>query len=279
MKNNGKNKDFFIAAILIISASMLAMSTNAIADNAEDKPAESPAVTVPSQMERFIKFQAIDSGMPYNMLRRTVTNDQLPLLYKLLDSNDYAPYWHNIARMIGYISNDPNSIPYLLNYFKRDDGARVESIAGKIYSIALIGKIGSDKATPILKKALTKEGAEELAKLWINEGRWKRSDRLGKDYVITRTQSAAIQGLVFTGKKENWDIIEKLYNEQKEISIKNQTQTDMMSSLVDAMAKKAFIADNNDVEAYFRLDLQAGFGPLKPYLDQYSLRNTLNKTQ
>jgi hypothetical protein len=230
-------------------------------------------------MEKFIKFKATDSGMPYVLLKQTVKKDQLPLLCKLLDSNDYAPYWHNIARMIGYISSDPNSIPYLLNYFKRDDGAKVVSIAGKVGSIAWIGKIGGDKADPILKKAITKEGAEELAKSWIDKEDWRKgSNKFDKKQLIAYIQGAALNGLVYTGKKENWDIVDKLYNEQKEISIKNGQQTDIMSPLVDAMAKKGFIADNkNDVEAYFRLDLQAGFGPVGPYLEKYSLRNTLNK--
>jgi hypothetical protein len=240
-----------------------------------EKSGEGAGKALPPEMNAFIRFRAVDSGMPYNLVKERIKKDQLPLLYRLLDDEEYAPYWHNIARIIGYISDDTNSVPVLLQYFQRDDGSKVESIAGKIWSIALIGKIGGATADAVLRKALTREGIEELAKSWINEEKWSKGRApLGKDFAIRYTRNAAIQGLVYTGKPENWKLVEKLYNEQKEISTKEQKQTDMMAPLVDAMATKAFIADNNnEVEAYFRLDRQAGVGPLRPYLDKYSLRS------
>jgi hypothetical protein len=269
-KNNGKLRRLFIAGIIILCISVLAISIKAAVNNPQNKSAVVPGKAIPKEMEQFIKFRAIDSGMYCNRLKETIKKDQLPLLYELLANATYAPYWHNIARIIGYISDDPNSIPVLLTYFQRDDGSLVESVSGKIYTIALIGKIGGEKADPILKKALTQEGVEELAKLWIDKGEWNRSNILTKDRVITSTQSAALQGLVFSGKKENWDIVEKLYNEQKEISLKNGKQTDIMSALVDAMTIKALIADNkNDVESYFRIDSKVKFQALKPHSDKY----------
>ena len=274
---NRKFGVLFLAGIIIICTSVFAISAKVLANDTAVKTAEAPGKVISSEMEKFIKFRAVDSGMPYNMLRREIKKDQLPILYKLLDDEDYAPYWHNIARMIGYISdsNDPNSIDILANYFKRDDGDKVESIDGKIYSIALIGKIGGEKADAILKKAITTEGVEELAKAWIEKAKWKRSDRLDKNFVIRNTQGAALSGLVFTGKKENWDLVEKLYNEQKEISLKGQ-QTEIMSSLVDAMSIKAYIADHdNNVESYFRIDIT--LIALRPYLEKYTLRNVSNR--
>jgi hypothetical protein len=277
-ESRGKIRGLFAAGIIMLCPFVLAINIKAAANNPTEKPAAAPGIAVPQELEQFIKFKAVDSGMPYDMLKRAVKKDQLPLLYQLLADATYAPYWHNIARMIGYISDDPNSIPVLLAYFQRDDGSMVESIPGKIYSIALIGKIGSEKADPILKKALTKEGVEELTKSWINEAKWKRSERLDKNYVITNTQGAALRGLVFTGKKENWDFVEKLYNEQKEISLKSGKQTDIMAALVDAMIKKAYIADhNNDVESYFRIDNQVRSQTLRPYIYKYTLSNASNR--
>jgi hypothetical protein len=84
-------------------------------------------------------------GMSYDLTCRLITKDKLPMLYQMLNDKDYAPYWHNVARVIGYISNDSNSVPVLLSYFQRDDGSEVSSLVGKIWSIALIGKIGGDK--------------------------------------------------------------------------------------------------------------------------------------
>lgn len=235
------------------------------------KSEEVYANAISSDMEKFIKFRAVDSGMPYDSVKKTIKKDQLPLLYQLMANPGYAPYWNNIARIIGYISDDPNSINVLLIYFQRDDISNVDSIAGKVGSIAWIGKIGGEKADSILKKAITKEGARELAKLWIDKEEWKKGrDKRDKDQVISYIQGAAISGLVFSGKKENWDIVDKLYNEQKVISLQGQN-TDIMSPLTDAMAIKAFIMDhNNDVESYFRLDIV--LTGLRPYLEKYTLR-------
>lgn len=276
MNNEKKEKirGLHIAGIIILCTFVVAISAKAAANNPSDKPAAAPGIAVPKEMEQFIKFQAVDSGMNYIRLKQTVKKDQLPLLYQLLSDAGYAPYWHNIARIIGYISDDPNSIPVLLAYYQRDDGSKVESLVGKIWSIA-IGKIGGDKANPILKKAITRYGVEELAKSWINKEEWNKGRQThSKDFVTKYTQNAAIQGLVYTGKKENWDIVEKLYNEQKEISLKDGKKTSIMGYLVDAMSVKALIADNkNDVETFFRIDGQFMLRTLRPYLDKYSLRN------
>ena len=114
-----------------------------------------------------------------------------------------------------------------------------------------------------VKKAITKEGAHELAKLWIDKEEWKKgNDKRDKDQIVAYIQGAAVSGLVYSGKKENWDIVEKLYNDS--------SQADIRSKLVEAMAQKVFIADhNNDVEAYFRIDSQVMYKNLKPYLDKY----------
>ncbi len=263
--NTGKNQQtqksslkstFFI--IIIFSAAICIPSFA--------KSAEHSANSISGDMEKLIKFRAVDSGMPYESVKKAVTKEQLPLLYQLMADLGYAPYWHNIARIIGYISDDPNSIDVLLIYFQRDDVSLVDSIVGKVGSIAWIGKIGGEKADSILKKAITKEGVQELAKLWIDKEEWKKGrDKRDKDQIIAYIQGAAIDGLVNTGKKENWDIVEKLYNDPN--------QAELRSKLVEAMAKKAFIVDhNNDVEAFFRIDTQVMYRNLKPYLDKYSLR-------
>lgn len=263
--NTGKNQQtqksslkstFFI--IIIFSAAICIPSLA--------KSAETSANSISGEMEKFIKFRAVDSGMQYDSVKKAITKDKLPLLYELLAEAEYTPYWNNIARIIGYISDDPNSIDVLLIYFQRDDVLLVESIAGKVGSIAWIGKIGGQKADSILKKAITKEGARELAKLWIDKEEWKKGrDKRDKDQIIAYIQGAAIDGLVNSGKKENWDMIDRLYNDT--------SQKDIRSKLVEAMAKKAFITDhNNDVEAYFLIDTQVMYRNLKPYLDKYSLR-------
>ena len=53
--------------------------------------------------------------------------------------------------------------------------------------------------------------------------------------------------------------------------MKTQVGTDLGTSLIDAMAKKAFIEDNkNDVEAYFRIPSDSEYMVLSPYLTKYN---------
>ncbi len=260
MENEEKNGRLFTAGIILLYISLLTISTTTTTAGDKAQWMEKYGET-----REFVKLKWSE-GMNYNLVKEMIKKDQLPLLYQLMADPGYAEYWHNIARIIGYISDDPNSIDVLLIYFQRDDISLVDSLTGKDYCLAMIGKIGGQKADSILKKAITKEGVQELAKLWINKEEWKKGrDKRDKEQVIAYIQGAAIDGLVNTGKKENWDIVEKLYNDPN--------QAELRSKLVEAMAKKALIADNkNDVEAFFRIDTQVMYRNLKPYLDKYSLR-------
>ena len=196
------------------------------------------------------------TGLDYDSINALLPKDKLPVLYRLLDDEQYAPYWSNISTVIGYVSDDPNTVPVLLNYFKRDDGEKVNYMIGKIWSLAYIGKIGGKEADSILRKAITKEGAKELAKDWLDEQLWQDKGKYAnKDNVIIDIQHAAIIGLLFTTKKENWKIVEDLYNQDKETSIKKGRKTDIVSYLTEAMGLRDFLVDNNnDVKVYLRLE-------------------------
>ena len=90
------------------------------------------------KLDKFVKLYA----MPYSITSQNVSKDQVPRLHKMLRDKKYAPYWHNIARIIGYISDDPNSVYALLDYFQRDDSWNLDSeikLTGKIQSISYKG--------------------------------------------------------------------------------------------------------------------------------------------
>jgi len=215
----------------------------------------------------FVKREHI----PYGLTHKLINKEQLPLLHKMLEDEKYAPYWHNIARVIGYISDDPNSVPILLNYFKRDDGSNVSSLAGKMWSIAFIGKIGGEQADDILRQAYTRNGAAALAQNWLDKQQWPKREWKGKKDVINYITNAAIQGLVYSGKKQNIKIVEQLYKEEAAKVKKTKRPTKLCAYLVDAMAARAFIADHNDkCEAFFALTPQKQSKALRPYLRKYT---------
>ena len=226
-----------------------------------------------NQITDFVKLE-MRFGISYRLIKGMVSKDQLPLLYKLLEDEQYAPYWPNIARVIGLASNEPDTVSVLLKYLQRDDGKRVNDLQGKIWSLAYIGKIGGKEADSILKKAITKEGAKELTKSWLDDQLWKDDFKsYDKEEVIIEVQKAALHGLVFTGKPENWKIVEDLYNRNKEISMKNGEKTDIISSLVSVMGARDFIIDhNNNPEAYFRIEHDNAPGTLMSYTQKYLVR-------
>ncbi|MHC4646172.1 MAG: LamG domain-containing protein [Planctomycetota bacterium] len=164
------------------------------------------------------KAPGFEGAFPYSEAKMYIWKDQLPMLYEMLEDANYAPYWHNVARLIGYVSDDPNSIPHLLSYFKKDDSynfrttANLDNFVGKIWCLAHIGMIGGDRADTILKEAVTLEGAAKLAENWIDGRLVENNRRWGqKDEVLSYLRSAAIHGLVYTDKQENIEIVKRMY--------------------------------------------------------------------
>ncbi|MBN1974949.1 MAG: hypothetical protein JW787_15010 [Sedimentisphaerales bacterium] len=211
------------------------------------------------------------TGLDYDSINALFPKDKLPVLYRLLDDEQYASYWANISKVIGYVSNDPNSIPVLLNYFMRDDGEKVNYMSCKIRTLSHIGKIGGPQADSILKKAITKEGAKELAKSWLDAQKWQEKMQYNtKDKVIEDIQDAALEGLIFTAKQENWKIVADLYSQSMQDTIKSKEMTPYMSSLAGAMGLRDFVIDhNNDVKAYYRIQTDKLPGTMSSYIQNY----------
>jgi len=207
----------------------------------------------------------------YKRTREMFDKDDLPELYEMLKDDKYAPYWHDVSTVIGFISDDPNSVPFLLDYLQRDDGAKNFSMLGKLWSLAWIGKIGGKEADSILRKAITEEGARELVKDWIADEAWQdKFLKENKDRIIPSIRYNALEGLAFSKSQENHDFLEKLYKEHFDISMDNRAPTDLMSPLVDAMANKAYIADHG-IEDYFNIAWHTDNGNIiGPYIQRYS---------
>jgi len=221
--------------------------------------------------EKYVKLKW-HAGMPYDRTCEVITKDKLPILNEMLSDQKYAPYWHNVARVIGYISDDPNSVSILLDYFKRDDGVNVSSLGGKIWSIAFIGKIGGEQADEILKKAVTEDGAIEIASNWINEELWPDKN-WDKSEVIGYIRNAAMRGLVLTRKSDNVDIVKNIYEDEFNRVLKTKKATRLCAYAIDSMAANDFIAEHS-MEEY--LNLTAVDRGLDPYIMKYSPRPPQN---
>ena len=216
--------------------------------------------------------QVLREGMYYDILD-VISKDELPILYELLDNDEYAPYWNRVVAAIGYVSDDPDSVNVLLKFIRRNDNKKLDrySYRSKPGAFGSIGFIGGDAADSILRKGVTKQGARELTKDWIDE---PLPETVDTEQMIELIQRSSLSGLVVTGKPENYALIEKIYNEQKEISIKNHKNTELMSALIDAMATKDYLAEA-DLDTWMILSGTQKGGVLSPYFNKY--RFSLNE--
>jgi len=207
--------------------------------------------------------------MPFNEARQLISKDKLPQLYEMLQDDAYAPYCTNVARLIGYISDDPNSVPIMLRYFERKEAlpfTSIESLTGKIWSLALIGKIGGPLADATLREAVTENGAARLAKAWI-DGQLvpDNSFWVDKHNVLIYIRTCAAKGLVFSRKPENIDIVKRMYKDYKQDIQGNE---EFVLKLMEALAINDYIADHSGVDAYFGLNANNTLRALHPYIMQ-----------
>ncbi len=226
-----------------------------------------------SDPRQFVKMHG-DQGFPYGMAKIYIWKDQLPMLHEMLEDANYAPHWPTVARLIGYVSDDPNSIPLLLNYLKKDDSnyfrtpGEVGNLLGKIWTPAYIGMIGGDQADTILREAVTSEGAAKLAENWIDGPLVGNNDRWSdKEEVLLYLRNAVLHGLVCTGKKENIELVKGMYfakGADMERNIK------MRMYLLDAVTKSEYIGHHGR-EAFFELQGNSHklLGALQPYIMKY----------
>jgi hypothetical protein len=207
------------------------------------------------KLEKYIQLYA----MPYSITKQNISKGQLPRLHKMLKDKKYAPYWHNIAGIIGYVSDDPNSVLALLDYFRRDDSWNMDTdikLSGKIQSISYMGYIGGHPADVILRGCTGTQGAQVLAKNWINKNYDVDVPYFqDKQNVIDKIRNAAVTGLAYTGTKENVAFLTNLYEQERDYCEANKVKTNFFYALVDAMAIQEYVAFNG-IENYKNLSEQ-----------------------
>lgn len=223
----------------------------------------------------FVKLKW-NEGIPRKRAVSTITKDKIPLLHEMLQDPNYTPYWHNVAMLICHISDDPDSVPVLLDYFQRyDEQQDRKNYPSKIACLIDIGRIAKQDANELLRKAITEEGASELTQAWIDKS--KHGDYMGRQEAIDHIRLCAMEGLLFTGIKENVELIENIY--EKEMAVYKKTG-EVSGTLVDAagtLVARDYIAENSLDE--FR-NLQTGdgstfLGKITKYYSRYAVYDKL----
>ena len=218
----------------------------------------------------FVKLKWIN-GIPRERAIRIITKDDMPLLHEMLKDLDYAPYWHNVANLIGYISDDPCSVPVLLDYFQRNDETMTYvSFPAKIWCVANIGRIGKQGANELLHKAITEEGAIELAQEWLDST--SLEEEYSREWTIDYIRLAAMHGLIYTGIKENIELIENIYEKENAVYKDTGEVTRLLHNSIDALAARDYIAENG-ISAYMNLasgDISRFSSAMEPYFSRYA---------
>ena len=184
--------------------------------------------------------------MRYHYVIGMIGEEDMPQLYGMLNDEMYAANWHNISNVIGSVSHNPASADVLWDYFQRDDSeyfsATRSSLVGKIYALAWIGKIGAPQYDQVLRQAATLEGAEDLARNWIEQAEVEQVS--SKDLSLILIRSRAMTGLIFSQKPENIRFVQQLYEQEREYCNTNNTKTEFMSALTSCMGYQDYIAEH-----------------------------------
>ena len=153
-----------------ISSIVDSIETNAgskeiAANNAEIAPPEEAEADREAKYNDVMKFIKKNSQLQqllylYRETLKVITKDELPILYELLDNDEYALYWNNVVKAIGFVSDDPDSVNVLLKFIRRNDNKKLElggintgfNIYSKNYAFAMMGLIGGDTADSVLRK-------------------------------------------------------------------------------------------------------------------------------
>jgi len=209
------------------------------------------------------------NGIPYDLLKGCIQKDEVPILYDLLKDSSYRPHWPMVARVIGLVSDDVNSVPVLVNYMRLND---CDSLSDHMFGLKVrtpiyYGIVGGDKAKEILLRAITEDGAKDLMKGWVGSERahqqWERN--------IRRVRNAAYLGLAFLNEPDTNALIEQHY--QRELALlptyTNWESCELFDGLVEAMVQIAHIKDVGKEKAVAVANAGGSRDILRPYYDRY----------
>jgi hypothetical protein len=208
--------------------------------------------------------------------------EDLPEMYSLLNEDKHVEEWRFIAQLIGFVSDrgNRNSIDVLLKYLQRQDvwpdvkEDRLRSYdvgMGKILCLEWTGMIGGEYAEEILLKAITPEGAEELTKEWI--GFTEVSYPGGREQATASIRGRAAMGLVFCQSAKGMEIVEQMYEDEKQKCVREGKQfSGMLNEMVSAMAYKALIDEHGLKRAFELYGKSESPEVISEYVKRYWLR-------
>jgi hypothetical protein len=216
------------------------------------------------------------SGLPYKETRDRVDPASLPLLWAALKDPRQSSSWPKIAQLMGYMGEDAQTARFLLDYVRRaedwkplNDAVLFNRMVGKVKVLKWVGKIGDKDSVEVLRKALTEEGAKDLAKDWI-DGPMPEWAKKANGRVVELIRGTAAIGLVYSQDAEGIRLVEKEYERVHEGRKKGEAVSEYYNQLIDAMAARDMIRDMGKQEFFKLLGSEKEVDAMSPYLRKYS---------
>ncbi|MBL7648346.1 MAG: hypothetical protein JNK74_19380 [Candidatus Hydrogenedentes bacterium] len=217
----------------------------------------------------------------------------LPLLRDMLKDPAYKNRWRSISSMLAWLSDsrDEASLNAILAYIRRPDlwkdadaskGHGYVNVYGKAAAVGLLGFFELDSATSTLRRAFTKEGAEELIGTWVNVPH--AVDDYSASYTVESVRMQAASGLALSQDAANIALIEAQiealahwtwsdeYEQSEDADDVMESSLDggiPYHSLADAMTRLDRIRDVGLEEFLLHDDTSDGFGLKMPYALKY----------
>lgn len=219
-----------------------------------------------------------DHGLSYTGTRARFNASHLGQFYPLLRDPEYRAYWGNTSKIIAFIGREAadrdKSTAVLLEYFRRPEewkqGRQPMQVAEKINALELVGLVGGTAAEPTLLKALTREGAAEIAGEWIN-GPAPSYYPGTREQAIELIQGRAAKGMIYLRQPEGLAMIERMHHELDADATLRRTKHLLYDGVGSALAVRDYIADTG-IDEYLKgwgENPVGGIMKLQPYLKKY----------
>jgi len=185
------------------------------------------------------------SPPPYHKVHWIIGREHLPMLESMLQDRAYSTKWREIAIIVGFMGEGRESSDILMDYITRYDefDNRVDNYK-KVQSIHLLGLTGDGSYIDILRSALTREGAENLARNWINNPEYFGGEENTEiretwlDYIISESALA----LSFFGDEEDKNKLINLYEDERAKRISGMIPySPLFSDLANVLATMEFL--------------------------------------
>lgn len=243
-------------------------------------PATAPAIDYTAVYPRsrdiraFARARPAEGGVPYSIAKREYSAADLSELHAMvLDPKEAPDARMRAATIIGYLGSGKSSVNVLVESVTRpEDFAAPTSpnipasarVTAKVRALEWAGLAGKDDASAILRKAITPQGAAELAAQWIDSPALPNVNG-GKDAILDAIRGRAAIGLVYSQVPENLELVEETYQRSE---AERPAFTNLLS---EAMARRDMIADMG-MEKYLADTMAGGRGrgAIATYLQKYS---------